>query len=147
MKRFWDKVNRTSDPSDCWEWNAYTSKKGYGHFRVGKDVMRSHRKAYELCFGSIPPNMVICHHCDNTKCCNPSHLFLGTQRDNMGDAKKKRRYAFGERSGKAKLSYSEVSQIKDLLKIGFTHRKIADVFGVHHATIGSISRGKHRIHG
>mgnify|MGYP003635175455 CR=1 FL=1 len=146
MKRFWDKVNRTSDPSQCWEWNAYASKGGYGQFKLSKKSYRSHRLAYELCFGPIPPKMCVCHKCDNVKCCNPSHLFLGTQLDNVKDMMKKGRAAVGEGNGKSKLTNIQVNQIKDLLKSGLTYREIGANFGVTRQNIGSIARGETRIH-
>ncbi len=90
-ERFWEKVNvRTIN--ECWEWNACTYHHGYGKFSLTRcHPVYAHRVAYELTYGSIPPGLLVCHTCDNRPCCNPSHLFVGTQKDNMQDCKRKGR--------------------------------------------------------
>lgn len=74
---------------DCWLWMGGKDSKGYG--RVWRDGRRqgTHRVSYELSIGPIPDGLYICHHCDNKLCARPSHLFLGTQKDNMQDWTKK----------------------------------------------------------
>lgn len=91
--RFWSKV-QVAGPSDCWEWKAYRNKAGYGVFGWTNKTTLAHRTAWGLEFGEIPEGMCVCHTCDNPACCNPSHLFLGTHRDNMGDCQKKGRHSW-----------------------------------------------------
>jgi hypothetical protein len=89
--RFWSKVVKTST---CWNWRA-ASVKGYGRVvALGKARMATHA-AWFLETGTWPPSdMRICHHCDNPACVRFSHLFLGSQLDNMRDAAQKGRLKY-----------------------------------------------------
>lgn len=70
-------------PDQCWPWmGAKQGSNTYGLWR-GEGA---HRQAYRSWRGHIPPKMLVCHHCDNPPCCNPNHLFVGTNRDNILDA-------------------------------------------------------------
>lgn len=130
---------RTADqsPNRCWEWTgAVTSTTGYGRLvRDGKGI-DTHRVSWMLTHGDIPEGMDICHTCDNRRCINPAHLFLGTRSDNMRDAREKGRI-FGQ-----KLTRSDVDQIKSMRAAGMTQRQIAQIHGVSRSTVGDIMRGK-----
>ena len=90
--RFWSHVEK--GPS-CWEWQGGLYGGGYGLFSVGPKKARktipAHRFSYTLVHGAIDTGLFVCHTCDNKKCVNPKHLFVGTQRDNMGDCSRKNR--------------------------------------------------------
>lgn len=83
--------NVAIDASGCWNWLRTKDRLGYGRLkvqlgsRVNFRTTSAHRYAYELWTGPIPKRMCVLHSCDNRGCCNPEHLFLGTQRDNMRD--------------------------------------------------------------
>ena len=76
---------------DCWIWTGTFSSKGYAKF----DSKEAHRLAYERFVGPIPAGLLACHECDNPKCVNPAHLWLGTHADNMADMKAKGRQRNG----------------------------------------------------
>lgn len=75
--------------SGCWVWSGYVDKYGMMSFRGKK--YRVHKLAYAVFHTDIEEQTIVCHHCDNPSCCNPEHLFLGTQLDNMQDMIKKGR--------------------------------------------------------
>lgn len=113
--RFWRKVE-VCGPDDCWPWKAGFEDKGYGQFKVADRVVRSHRIAWELTHGTIPRGLHVLHKCDNRACCNPAHLFLGTQLDNIADRHRKGRDAHVSRPGmsnhRARLTDDAVRQIR-----------------------------------
>lgn len=91
VDRFWENVDIRGE-DECWEWRLARTSLGYGDLQWGEHTVYAHRVAWELTNGPIPDRMCICHHCDNPPCCNPAHLFLGTQRDNVQDSITKGRF-------------------------------------------------------
>lgn len=85
--RYVDKEHR-----ECWAWlGATAGTMGYGRFWLNRGVVQAHRFSYERYVGPIPMGMLVLHRCDNPKCVNPDHLFLGTDFDNLHDAMRKGR--------------------------------------------------------
>lgn len=142
-KRFWDKVHKTDG---CWEWTASLDRYGYGKFSSEQGQwQRAHRISWQLTHGYIPPKTCVLHRCDNPKCVNPEHLFLGTHADNMRDmyAKDRRRARRGESHGMARLSQVQVDAIRNLDANGnWTLLELATRFGVSQSTIWSVVNGK-----
>ena len=132
----------TQDPvTGCIAWTGSRSD-GYGRISCGGKIVKTHRLAWELKHGPIPPGMEVCHRCDNPPCCNEEHLFLDTKAGNNADKMAKGRQSKGAGTGTAKLTEADVREIRRRLALGETHRKIASYFGVDHKTVGYISRGK-----
>lgn len=91
--RFWENVNIV-DADQCWEWKLarLSGKYQYGRLHWGSKNSYAHQVAMELTHGEIPEGMYVCHKCDNPICCNPNHLFFGTQSQNVCDAVSKGRW-------------------------------------------------------
>ena len=96
MKRFWDKV-AIAGPDDCWEWQASFHTTGYGQIKYNRKKWKAHRISWILTNGEIPNTLCVLHKCDNPKCVNPNHLFLGTLKENTQDMLKKNRGRWKDR--------------------------------------------------
>lgn len=131
--RFWDKVE-VKGREECWPWTGAINRKGRGQFRH-PETHWAHRAAYILASGEcIPPDMVVMHRCDNPRCCNPGHLSLGTQIENIADrhSKGRSRAPHGEYQGSAKLTDDAVKRIRA------DHQPVeilASIYGVSKSTI------------
>lgn len=74
----------------AWNWTGSADDKGRGRAWVGDKLTLVHRAVWEFANGLIPQGMLLCHHCDNPRCANPAHLYVGTHRDNMRAALQQR---------------------------------------------------------
>lgn len=95
-KKWMEKVRRnvTISESGCWLWQGNLTSNGYGQTDYRKKTKAVHRQLYKVLHGiPLSTKQFVCHHCDERRCCNPGHLFLGTQKDNMADSVRKGRHA------------------------------------------------------
>ena len=112
IQRFWDRVEKTST---CWIWKGIILTTGYGQIGFRDNHHQSaHRFSYELHHGKIAKGMCVCHSCDNKKCVNPKHLWLGTSAQNTADREKKGRGVRGEKSHSHKLTEKQVKKIRSI---------------------------------
>jgi len=137
IQRFKDKINKTDT---CWIWTAWKHRQGYGKFSIKNKTWIAHRIAWIISRKrKIPKGLCICHHCDNPSCVRPSHLFLGTHKQNTHDMIRKGRQSIGSSHGNSKLTEYQVCEIRKLyFNNGFTQKQLADLFNIHFRTIHKI---------
>lgn len=132
---FHSRVDRSGGEESCWPWKRYRDNKGYGYFYSGYTMVRTHRVAYELTYGPIPAGKHVLHRCDNPPCCNPAHLFLGSEMDNTHDA-------IGKGRRGSRLTWEKVREIRRRYAGGENSYRLAEEYGVYQATISKVVLGK-----
>jgi len=126
--------------SGCWLWIGAVVDSDYGDLKLGRREdgrISAHRFSYELHHGSIPKGLCVLHRCDTKICVNPDHLFLGTRNDNNQDMIRK-----GRARTRAKLTKTQVAEIRALLVAGESLRKIGRRFGLSTWPVIQIRDGK-----
>lgn len=152
-ERFWAKVDKAgpvpahaADLGPCWVWTGSGHGQGYGGFWDGRRRVAAHRFAIELADGRpIEPGMNGLHRCDNRRCVRRSHLFLGTQVENLADmtAKGRRRWGDGSGNGPAKVTPEQVRAIRAAYAAGgVTQRQLASEYGLSQMSVWSLLRSK-----
>lgn len=152
MKRFFDKIDKSDS---CWNWSgAIRSKRtGYGAFKYLGKVVDAHRVSWMIHFGDIPDGLLVCHKCDNRRCVNPAHLFLGTNSDNSIDAFNKgrvsvpdgKRFRNGHRPSNSVIDDDLCAKIKSAIvnrPQGKTLSDIAEEFNVKYQAVRDISSNR-----
>lgn len=153
VQRIMNRV-KVNPETGCWEWQGGVGAHGYGRIGCGPRRLAVHRVMYEAIRGTIPQGNLVCHTCDNTSCCNPLHLFTGTQKDNMADMYRKGRGPVGARHGSrtqperfAKGGNRKLTEdaVKSIRLQHEQHEKsggqLAQEYGVTSSTIRRIIRG------
>lgn len=145
IERFLSLLDRSGGPDACWPFIGAKSN-GYGSLRVDGRTAFAHRVSYELFVGPIPDGESVLHRCDNRPCCNPIHLFAGTQLANIQDCVAKGRFVppprmVGSGHVEAKLTDNDVRAIRALSDQGMFQRDIAARFGVSQTLVSKIVRG------
>lgn len=145
--RFWEKVSKRKGKDACWIWTAGVGKKGYGSIAScdGRGNLAAHRASWEIHFGAPSDDICVLHTCDNPACVRPSHLFLGTNSDNVRDKMSKGRHkvAIGQKHWNSKLVDAQVLQIRSDYGSGLkTRSQLADEYKVDYYTIDAIVKGR-----
>lgn len=140
------------DTNGCWNWTG-ALRGGYGCVSINKKLFAAHRLSYEVYISLITDNLFVCHKCDNPKCINPNHLFLGTHKDNMKDAFDKGRlviptgnqFKVGNKPKHRSLTDEQVTTIKNdmvVYKNSKTLKEIALIHGVSYQVLKDMRRKK-----
>lgn len=141
-ERFWESVDMSQGPNACWPWQKFRDKPmGYGVVSYNGKPRRAHRIAWTIRRGPTPEGIDVLHRCDNPPCCNPKHLWLGTDLDNRRDclAKGRARFARGEDSGATKITAKQALTIRRrYAKGGISQQKLGDLFGINQRAISAI---------
>lgn len=146
----------TAGPDECWPWRGLKSHNGYGRLWNGERLIPATHYAWEQSCGPVPLGMCVLHRCDNPPCCNPAHLWLGTQAENVADRDEKGRTCNGDRHWSrqfperqprgearvgAKLTDDKVRRIRELSRNGWTQQRIAKSIGLSQAGVSRVLRG------
>lgn len=124
----------------CWNWVKALTTNGYGVLTVDKIQYRAHRLSYSVFIDEIPDGLEICHKCDNHRCCNPDHLFIGTHRENMADMVKKgrQRSIYGSEHCGSKITEADALQIRELSESGIPGYRIAELYNISKSNVSMI---------
>ena len=141
--RFWDYVDVKSD-EECWEWTGSKTAANYGLMYWNGELEYAHRLSLEMDGRPVPSRWHACHTCDNPPCVNPGHLFVGTPHDNVKDKVQKRRHTFGENHPNAKLTNTDVLEIRKLASDGVWQADLARMYNVNQGHISTIVTGLKR---
>lgn len=145
--RFWRRV-RVGASDVCWPWLGTKDVRGRGQVHLRWEGPKSIRKyapvvSWELTHGPIAEGLKVCHRCDNPICVNPSHLFLGTQAENILDCiQKGRRNAFGRQ----KLTEADVLEIRRRRALGEPRKPLAAEFNITPHTLDGVVSGQSWAH-
>lgn len=130
----WTKPGRAG----CWLWTRSKTAAGYGAKWWKGRLTYAHRIAFELAVGPIPEGMLVCHRCDTPACCNPDHLFLGTDKSNLVDMQTKGR---GD-GGRRKLSREQHATARAGFARGMTIASLARAFGLSPSAMHYVIHGR-----
>jgi hypothetical protein len=127
--RFFEKIRKTSS---CWVWIGGKQSDGYGRILAGDRSRLAHCVSYEMLVGPIPAGAEVCHECDNRACVNPKHLFLGSHKENMIDARDKGRMRAVNRLPNHCGLFGEslAAKVVELRLTGLSQQRIADILGI-----------------
>lgn len=139
-QRFWSRVDIRTD-SECWPWAARLDRDGYGMFCFRGSNYHASKLAYWFTNGR-KPFLSVLHTCDNAACCNPAHLYEGTQRQNINDKIERNRMARGEANGSSRYTTNQIEKVCRLIRDGLNAVQIERIVGVKRDTVKLVRRGK-----
>lgn len=141
IDRFYSKVEKKTD-AECWNWTAGKDLHGYGQFSLRNRQTGAHRIAWMIANGPIPYGLLVMHSCDNSSCCNPNHLTLGTAKTNQRDC-----IARGRRKFMPRPKFNGTDNVVSVARarLGITQREFAKLIGVSSNTVSRWELGTRQI--
>lgn len=170
LTHFMSKVDQTSDPRGCWLWTGGVFKNGYAAFYTGGKMVRAHRFMVEAMHVPIDEGKMALHTCDNRRCVNPAHLYVGTREQNTQDAIERGRFASGDRNGmrthperhvskvhpermargersnQSQLTEDDIREIRAAYQNGMTLKALGAQYGITYQAIQKIVRRRSWTH-
>lgn len=129
--------------SGCWDWIGAGGSTGYGSVTYKTKRISAHRISYELYKGKIQKGLFVCHTCDNRKCTNPDHLFLGTIQENLKDMRDKKRHNLGSKNARSKLTEEEVVSLRKMNRVRyFEQQELSKHFDITRSAVSFILNNK-----
>jgi hypothetical protein len=148
MAHLWQSVDMTAGTDGCWPYMKKPMGSGYVKvYVVNNRYDYAHRIAYRLAYGEIPDGLRVLHTCDNRRCVNPAHLYLGTMSESQALSIQRghRTFVHGDEHPSTKLPEMQVDAIRRRYAAGgVLQRDLADEYGVHYSLISLIVNGKRR---
>ena len=138
LTRFLSKVKVVK--SGCHEWQSTLSRHGYGKFWFAKKQTPAHRVSYILQIGEIPDGLWVLHKCDNRKCVNPKHIYIGNAKQNAHDKVERCKWW-----GRMKIPFEIVEACRKLYADGWSQQKIADHFSIQQTQVSRYVRLAQRV--
>jgi hypothetical protein len=145
-ERLWSRVDKSAGDEECWPFTGRIGANGYPYFSFNGKLYKGNRLAYSLTYGEVPKGLFICHCCNNPICCNPKHLYAGTNKDNMRDMVRAGRWGKkrnvvktkkGEQHYNHKLTGEQVLEIRNSKD---NYSKLAKEYGVNISAVCKVKK-------
>lgn len=137
VTEFWQSIDRSGGPDECWPWTGYTDDEGYGQFYIDGKMCGAHELAVTFTTGEVrSPGLDTCHSCDRPPCCNPRHVRFDTRLGNVREMQER-----GRGKGNARLTPEHVRELRERRAAGARQQDLAQQYGISDGQVSMIVRG------